>query len=78
MVIDAILIKKVDLSLEIFELRCGNCGKLLARVKSLSNFPDLLIEIKCPRCKSLNSIGAPRSAYLNRREEVSAPEIKLL
>jgi len=75
MVIDAILIKKVDLSLEIFELRCGNCGKLLARVKSLSNFPDL---IKCPRCKSLNSVGAPRSAYLNRREEVSAPEIKLL
>jgi Zn finger protein HypA/HybF involved in hydrogenase expression len=32
------------------ELRCNNCNKLLAKAESWKNFG---IEIKCPRCASL-------------------------
>jgi phage FluMu protein Com len=34
------------------EVRCGDCGRLLAKA-SFSR-----IEIKCPRCKTLNSLKA--------------------
>lgn len=30
-------------------IQCGTCGKLLAKAKSFKQ-----LEIKCPRCKTLN------------------------
>lgn len=34
------------------DIRCGGCGRLLARAKFIQ------IEIKCPRCKTLNNMKA--------------------
>lgn len=47
------------------EIRCKNCGKLLAKEKNNETeleheckcvAKDKVIEIKCPRCKELNKI----------------------
>ncbi|WP_297813778.1 Com family DNA-binding transcriptional regulator [uncultured Methylophaga sp.] len=34
------------------EVRCGGCGRLLAKAEYVQ------IEIKCPRCKTLNNLKA--------------------
>ncbi|AFJ02012.1 Mu-like prophage protein Com [Methylophaga frappieri] len=50
------------------EVRCGDCGRLLARA-SFSR-----IEIKCPRCKTLNSLRAiepPTQAPASANVEVN-------
>jgi LSD1 subclass zinc finger protein len=36
------------------EIRCKNCGKLLGKI-------DGKAEIKCPRCKEINTVNAERS-----------------
>nr|WP_082919273.1 Com family DNA-binding transcriptional regulator [Pseudomonas chengduensis] len=33
-----------------FDIRCGGCGRLLCRVSG-----SYTIQIKCPRCRTLNS-----------------------
>ncbi|EBC0455006.1 Com family DNA-binding transcriptional regulator [Salmonella enterica] len=38
-------------------VRCRHCNKLLARASSFD-----FIEVKCPRCKTLNIITSPSAA----------------
>jgi LSD1 subclass zinc finger protein len=42
------------------EIRCKKCGKLLGKIEGKA-------EIKCPRCKEINTVNAERSV---RDEEV--------
>ena len=43
------------------DIRCGGCNKLLARADYKA------LEIKCPRCKTMNNLQAvePRSSALS-------------
>lgn len=44
------------------EIRCAECGKLLARGEVL------ILTIKCPRCKTYNTLRAP-SPNQERQEQ---------
>jgi phage FluMu protein Com len=37
------------------EIRCVNCGKLLLLIREKP--PPTEIEVKCPRCKTINQIS---------------------
>lgn len=55
------------------EARCGNCNKLLAK----GGYE--ILEIKCPRCKTINQLERPRvpeSLGENTREGVSTKQDK--
>ena len=40
---------QVKTTKELHQMRCGNCNKLLAKAEA-----QVMIQIKCPRCKTLN------------------------
>ena len=46
------------------EIRCGQCGKLLARGTALE------LTIKCPRCRAYNTLRSPRSTSAERHERL--------
>ncbi|TBV12743.1 Com family DNA-binding transcriptional regulator [Stutzerimonas kirkiae] len=37
-----------------FDIRCGGCGRLLCRAAG-----SYSLQIKCPRCRTLNHLKAP-------------------
>ncbi|EAP9801617.1 Com family DNA-binding transcriptional regulator [Salmonella enterica] len=60
-----------------YDVRCRHCNKLLARASCFG-----FIEVKCPRCKTLNKITSPsaiehptytRSHACGEQQETSVP-----
>ncbi|EAP3579022.1 Com family DNA-binding transcriptional regulator [Salmonella enterica] len=60
-----------------YDVRCRHCNKLLARASCFG-----FIEVKCPRCKTLNIITSPsaiehptytRSHACGEQQETSVP-----
>ncbi|MHA3081368.1 Com family DNA-binding transcriptional regulator [Acinetobacter sp. ANC 5502] len=47
-------------------IKCRNCSKLLAKVKGFNE-----LEIKCPRCKNINSYMSAQSALPDCLEQLS-------
>lgn len=49
---------------ELKEIRCHNCGKLLAKGEIL------VIELKCPRCKAYNILRAMSTRQESREDRI--------
>jgi phage FluMu protein Com len=47
------------------EIRCSGCGRLLQKIEQYGLRPGKHIEIKCSRCKAVNSLGGNRAALTN-------------
>jgi len=54
------------------EFRCSQCGRLLARIDGVG-----VVEIKCPRCKSMNRFSEEVFITIEQKMEKSCidPEI---